>query len=274
MTEDTLPETLYHYTTADGLLGILQEKALWATKIQYLNDASEFTEPIQVAENLLRRLARQSEEPGVRYAEAKREVYRRIREDLREWSSVNICVASFCAKGDLLSQWRGYGLPGAAYSIGFDAAKLAQTTVGNRFRLQHCTYFEPDDYRSEVQTFIQQVIEEFGQDSPKPVQFIDRFMTMAAKLKLKCFAEEDEWRIVSDQPLRFDDSRFGFRTGNSMVIPYYAVPLDLSSVVEIVVGPCAHQDLAVGAVHGLTNKYELTNARARVKTSQIPYRNY
>lgn len=84
MIENTLSETLYHYTTTDDLLGILQEKVLWATKIQYLNDASEFTEPILIAENLLRQLARQSELPDAPGAEAKKEIYRRIREDLRE----------------------------------------------------------------------------------------------------------------------------------------------------------------------------------------------
>lgn len=56
--------------------------------------------------------------------------------------------------------------------------------------------------------------------------------------------------------------------------PYYTVPLELSSVVEIVVGPCAHPDLARDAVLGLVNKFELKEVRGRVKTSEIPYRNY
>jgi hypothetical protein len=36
------PKLLYHYTTLDGLLGILDKKELWATGISYLNDTSEF----------------------------------------------------------------------------------------------------------------------------------------------------------------------------------------------------------------------------------------
>ncbi|MFO1205708.1 MAG: hypothetical protein U1E63_08295 [Burkholderiales bacterium] len=32
---------LYHYTTAEGLKGIVESQQLWATNIAYLNDAEE-----------------------------------------------------------------------------------------------------------------------------------------------------------------------------------------------------------------------------------------
>jgi hypothetical protein len=32
---------LYHYTSVDALFGMLKNKALWATNVHYLNDASE-----------------------------------------------------------------------------------------------------------------------------------------------------------------------------------------------------------------------------------------
>lgn len=35
------PELLYHYTTQDGLLGILENACIWATHYRCLNDASE-----------------------------------------------------------------------------------------------------------------------------------------------------------------------------------------------------------------------------------------
>jgi hypothetical protein len=43
--EDLLwnPEILYHYTTREGLLGILRSRTVWATSIRFLNDASEYT---------------------------------------------------------------------------------------------------------------------------------------------------------------------------------------------------------------------------------------
>src|SRR4051812_12666525 len=34
---------LYHYSTLDGLLGITDRNALWASDVRYMNDASELT---------------------------------------------------------------------------------------------------------------------------------------------------------------------------------------------------------------------------------------
>jgi hypothetical protein len=35
------PDLLYHYTTQEGLLGIIKKQKIWASHLQYLNDASE-----------------------------------------------------------------------------------------------------------------------------------------------------------------------------------------------------------------------------------------
>ena len=40
-TSQAQQELLYHYTTQEGLLGILRDKCIWATDIRYLNDTSE-----------------------------------------------------------------------------------------------------------------------------------------------------------------------------------------------------------------------------------------
>ena len=36
--EDTI---IYHYTSPEGILGIIESNSLWATDINYLNDSSE-----------------------------------------------------------------------------------------------------------------------------------------------------------------------------------------------------------------------------------------
>ncbi|GAF99954.1 unnamed protein product, partial [marine sediment metagenome] len=33
---------VYHYTSLEGLIGIINSQRIWATDILYLNDASEF----------------------------------------------------------------------------------------------------------------------------------------------------------------------------------------------------------------------------------------
>jgi hypothetical protein len=46
--DDDLPDTLYHYTDASGLHGILENNSLWATHAAYLNDSQEFIYGMQM----------------------------------------------------------------------------------------------------------------------------------------------------------------------------------------------------------------------------------
>lgn len=46
--EDEVPsrsrdELLWHYTTAEGLLSIVEHRELWASSVDYLNDAAELS---------------------------------------------------------------------------------------------------------------------------------------------------------------------------------------------------------------------------------------
>jgi len=108
------PEILCHYTTQEGLIGILKESALWATKIHFLNDATEIIKPLSIAREYLRKHAHYevTGEPDGPEGD--------LLYQIESWEDVNTCIASFCANGDLLSQWRGYSVYGSSYSIGFD----------------------------------------------------------------------------------------------------------------------------------------------------------
>jgi len=237
-----------------------------------MNDASELIEPLRIAGALLETHLHQLDVEDTKDRETKKQIALRMLDDIHDWPYVNKCVASFCTDGDLLSQWRAYGVPGSAYSIGFDSAKLADTILLHRFELLRCDYYEPAAYREKVHQFILEAINKAQTTNNMPEGFIDEFIKMASTMKFKCFQEEDEWRIVS-QPVLFSNQRFNFRASKSMLIPYYSLPLGPSTIVEIVVGPCQHPELAKGAVNGLSYRFNLENVqKGKVRISQIPYR--
>jgi hypothetical protein len=47
--EAKAPGILYHYTGQAGLLGIIERRELWCTKVQYMNDATEFGRALDMA---------------------------------------------------------------------------------------------------------------------------------------------------------------------------------------------------------------------------------
>src|ERR1700730_1271189 len=107
---------LYHYTSAGGLLGIIESGTLWASDCRFLNDATELS---YSTEQLLAALSTLEDDtmgpesgfilPGV--------VEHLTAETFR------VHVVCFCEDGDLLSQWRGYGADGG-YAVGLGSDRL------------------------------------------------------------------------------------------------------------------------------------------------------
>jgi hypothetical protein len=146
-TSQAQPELLYHYTTQEGLLGILRDKCIWATDIRYLNDASEgqiFTNLF--LDELNQRPTTDPEKPPSRLmllaqlmgavdqpenqAQRVDKVVLNLGLDTFSWiRNQDAFVASFSAEGDLLSQWRAYSGETGGYSIGFARSYLKSVGV-------------------------------------------------------------------------------------------------------------------------------------------------
>jgi hypothetical protein len=268
MSED-FPELIHHYTTIHGLLGIFKEKALWATKIHYLNDASELVRPFNIADNyLLDKIENTTE----------KDIIESMRYDIEISGGTNICVASFCANPDLLSQWRAYGDSDQTYSIGFRTEELIKSITKESFELRKCEYFTPASYKQHIEQFIQSYIEKVKEDTKKLDSFISELIMLASVMKYDYFREEDEYRVISTVPLMSTNDKFNFRAGKSILVPYYSIPLDLkANIARITIGPCQHPDLTSDTIYGLAYRYGLVNERINmasidVNVTAIPYR--
>lgn len=112
---------LYHYTTAEGLKGIIENKELWASSAYYLNDSAEVLYGYRLLdlalEDWLSRANPQASAVSRGLAESLR---RYFGHDALERNVITpIYLTCFCEEGNLLSQWRAYGSAGG-YSIGLN----------------------------------------------------------------------------------------------------------------------------------------------------------
>src|SRR5688500_15747865 len=130
---------LYHYTSLNGLMGIVQSGSLLATDMRYFNDATE----IEHATNQLR------EAINLRIARLRKKSQRARRQLLRlcfSWIASRFTaghvfyVGSFTANGNLLSQWRSYCPVGRGVSIGFDPTAVQTSATRQTFALGKCVY--------------------------------------------------------------------------------------------------------------------------------------
>jgi hypothetical protein len=194
---NTVPkQLLYHYTTAEGAIGIISTAVLHATHSGFLNDKSEG----QYASDVI---ARALAAYGCKTQE-QRDFIAVLANAQR--SPFPLYVACFCDGGDLLSQWRGYANHGGGYALGFQ-------------------FWRPKPINSTAAAQEQQTVEQQGALAPpaaqyqrhRPPQHQRRDDTSAFGhfvLRKICYDEAEQFtvvhRIVSQALDVFSEAKEGF----------------------------------------------------------------
>lgn len=105
--------SIWHYTDANGLLGILNSQELWATGLGFLNDSAELTYGRQLFAEVTQE-ALESRHVHPTQKEFLRAVAREV--DVR-LSSNDLFVCCASEAPDSLSQWRAYGGAQTPYAL-------------------------------------------------------------------------------------------------------------------------------------------------------------
>jgi len=269
---------IFHYTSQQGLLGVLKDKALWATNILYLNDAAEFQYTLDLVESRLK-----ERDWGPTLGDVSQ-----FCENVINWLKgsmkyPSLFVASFSERGDLLSQWRAYCTEGIGFSIGFtyDQLKPAIAKEHPNARILQCVY-EKEKQLEIVDELITRAVSQINKkhlkDSSEVIASLLMFeiSNLAPAFKHPAFEEEQEWRIVIGPGVSpWHD--VSFRPGKSMLIPYCNFSLcgesDLLLIQKIYAGPNPH-----GLLSGLSAINSLTRHNAHsvegVQQSSIPFRSW
>ena len=202
---------LFHYTDANGLLGILQSQKIRATNFSFLNDSTEVRYGLSVIRKVLNDLADETRVP-----------VGSIEEALFAYAELSdLYVACFTKQPDDLNQWRGYGpLDSDRYALGF-------RTEGLRLRLDSAprasvkTYFSQIEYSLDTQlNMIQSVIAarlsvtRSSGRSRTPWSIALELLELAATFKDSSFWHEQEWRVIVNSVSRNEvPVNFGVRAG-------------------------------------------------------------
>lgn len=273
-------ETLYHYTSLSGLIGIVGSQELRASDIRYMNDSTELRHTLELLnKQVTRRILSGVDSPGLLNA-------------FLDWLSRRISRgpmlfgASFRANGNLLSQWRGYSVHGKGVSIGFDPVTISQQARKQGFSVGRCIY-DTDAQSSLIEQVIDAVdelSERWDDDAGKHIRQADAvfgnieedLLRLAAVLKHPAFEEEQEWRIVSPVVRDVSLDSIQFREGVSMLVPYFAFLLNDAeqegiALNHIYIGPSANAELSMNSVR-LYMEQKNSQPRDGISYCQIPFR--
>lgn len=295
---DPIDEVIYHYTSAEGIRGIIANNEIWLTNVAFVNDTTE-CKALQEEKYLFK-----DNEFGNKFVRDRWKSF--IRNPDNDYDTY---IVSFSRGKESLEQWRAYG----SFRIGFKASKL----MGPRFNLYECVYT-----KNEIINWIlkKEKLKEWKgkslNDEYKRGAAFNLIYAASKKYKNINFKNEKEVRLISvshhtcepypNSPSMFeDDPPIHYRKHQvfKTPVPYVKfmiidnvnrklIPLSGTSqqmkeiklaeeknkkkcllpITDILIGPMQHQKEAKIACDILLKDKGYTNVK--VEISKIPYRGF
>lgn len=159
------------------------------------------------------------------------EILDEMEEGIEGNESMNVCVCSFSEEQDSLSQWRAYTDSSVGVAIGFSGSFIKSVVDVQKCYFAPCLY-EESDQLALIEALVEKVVKQNieikktgeYEDFPLGGSLCAYMHRYAPILKDISFKEEKEWRIILG-PLSCKSENYNFRTGRSMLVPYYKIPL-------------------------------------------------
>ncbi len=273
---------LYHYTSVEGLLGILDNCTIWVTKSDFLNDYSELVYLRQVYANLLLRL--KSEKDEMFRCKQFYAILAGIMETIDNpgWlQEQDLFVLSLTHHADSYTLWSNFsGHHG--YNIQFDYSSLLEVWREEGFTplCMGRIVYDKQEQRNILYQDLNEVYHTWEQADKgcshlKTAEIVREAILDRCKMysifffKDECFTEENEYRIV----FTAERDTVRFRLRNGAIIPYIEIPAgsrESNAIFDITIGPKLNIDIAEkGMVYYLKTK---GYSEAKVKRSRIPLR--
>jgi hypothetical protein len=251
----TIPTSLFHYTSSQGLLGIIGTDKLWFSDASFLNDGSEATWGADLAGAVIEEFitGRSAEEKAAGDA-----LRLEIPKALAAFQPIIFCMS---ARNNLLNQWRDYGKDIVPYCIELDT-RLFETGSDPSFRI----FITKIVYDLELQRKLMmdllalihaKSVELLGER----IQFEDdegerlvrgaaiEVVNLVTRFKNPAFEAEEEWRAIAYRGYVPPSVR-RFRASGLGVVPYYEWSINNQKlpIQSVTVGPSPYatvSDLAL-----------------------------
>lgn len=288
------PPELFHYTSGDALLVIINSQIMFATESSFLNDPQEVQWGIHVFQEYI---------DAINANQYPADFIEQIRKAMQEKTldSLRFFVLSLSANPDLLSQWRAYASNGEGFAVGLDGPALYDRSGFGEHVLQHinldamprefvyCFHLLPVIYEKKHQmdliaNFIDAAYSFWAnaEDLSDPnflklfrMLILHRIGVLLISFKNPGYLEESEWRIVA--MVHKKSGKIEYRNGRFGITPYVKLNLSPRSdlpnlslpITTMWVGPNSQ---AKQNKLGIEMICKSKTIESRLKFSQIDYR--
>lgn len=178
MSKTDMLDPIYHYTSNDVLMKILDDQSLRMSARHHLNDTQE-------GEQFFTLLEKHDSRPDKEKIEAVRLAF----------APFEFFVTCFSSERDLLSQWRAYAGNGTGVAIGFSTQAIRAAITGSEEALLYPVTYA-DDCRclpKKQENAINAILRSSGAPKESAVQAL---VKERWAIKPKGFSEEKEFRLI------------------------------------------------------------------------------
>lgn len=192
--DKTPPDSLYHYTTATGLMGIIRRGGMYASPYFLLNDPSELKYGWEIVKEVCEELHSHGNPTETRIADSiLSSEYLRLKKFSDEFPVFHII--SFSSEEDNLSQWRCYSDDGRGISLEVNTSNLQ--AAGWVFC--KCIY-ERSEQKAKISQALQFCARFHDENSLQDLPFTTELSFgilwhVVSLLKHPSYIDEDEWRV-------------------------------------------------------------------------------
>ena len=233
---------LYHYTTAKGLLGILESKTIWMTNYNFLNDQTEYKHGF---ESVRKKAIEKCK--SIQEGELSKITYSSLIHYLADYlnGKKELYLCCFSDFRDSIDQWRGYTDQNGSFALGFDFTDLYQKFDKINYGPRKIIY--NDDIKNEIYDALFNQIDTYLSDAKYRNKYVASALAVKAlgcmefifpSFKNESFQNEHEWRIWT---YREDDQDRDvlFQNRGNEIFSYkeLKIPDIRKRLKEIIIGP-------------------------------------
>lgn len=276
-------DRIYHYTSQEAMISIVENNSFYASNALFLNDSSELKYGKNLVLSVIDNVLHNSyyEFDRERFTKKGVELLTQTFQEIENQSVSDKYVLCFSRSGDLLSQWRGYGENGIQIELSsselfycFDSNYISSNVIYYR-KSQEEIILE------SIQILINFAI--YGTDwGPSLVNndFIE-FPSALARILLNLtiwfkdisWKEEKEFRVVYDATNESKPKlNIKFRTNGRFILPYVEMRANNNGlpIKQLMVSPGINQERLFQGVEFFVRSI---NEKINVQKSKISYMN-
>lgn len=295
-------DQIFHYTSPEGLLGILREEniVLWFSQYDSLNDIKEGVHTVEMYRCVCDELLRLGRVDAVFYQsvrdiepyEKEMFIYRQsgsqMDEDIDEigvFKKYQKYVCCFSQNRDSLPMWNYYTKAGnyEGYNIGLCFWRTRQSDIQNCYGKGYdldffSVIYDDEEKKAIIRGKIEEIYtiwkcERSSEDLIRVRNVLSHFVKdLCLKFKQNCFQHEQEVRAILTVPKDSPQFEVNYRSKAGYIIPYIELSFPKEIVSGITVGPLLNDSAAVKNIKQFAKDYNYLIGDKDIQMSKIPIR--